>query len=320
MKTVILTSDAGFDHRVPPPHIETPARLRGVLDAMADTPALSDMQRIQARPATREEVGRMHTPAHLDAVFNGEPGSHEAFHGFDFDTYMCRGSLNAALRGAGAAVQAVDMIMAGEAEAAFCATRPPGHHAERNRPMGFCLFNNIGVAAMHALDHYGLSRVAIIDIDVHHGNGSQDLAEGEPRVMFASIHESPLYPGTGMEDETGLNGNVVNVTVAAGCGGDAWLARLENDLLPKVEAFAPEFVFVSAGFDGHRADPLGGLLLDEGDYIRAAERLCDLARKSASSRLVCCLEGGYDIGALGRSAAAFTETLSRGQGSHSTAL
>ena len=309
MKTLILTSDAGFDHRVPPPHVENPVRLRAVLDAVADTPSLLGIDRIQARPATRAEVARMHTPTHVDAVFEGEPADHEAFHGFDFDTFMCRGSLNASLRGAGAAVQAVDMIMAGDGEAAFCATRPPGHHAERNRPMGFCLFNNVGVAAMHALEQYELSRVAIIDIDVHHGNGSQDLAEYEPRLMFASIHESPLYPGTGMEDETGLNGNVVNVPVAAGCSGEEWRNRLDVDLFPKVEAFAPEFIFVSAGFDGHAADPLGGMLLDESDYIWAASRLCDLARKTASSRLVCCLEGGYDIGALGRSAAAFTETL-----------
>ncbi|QNL19195.1 histone deacetylase family protein [Hyphobacterium sp. CCMP332] len=312
MKILILTSDAGFDHRVPPPHFENPVRLRAVLDAMADTPSLAGLDRIQARAASREEVGRMHTARHVDAVFNGEPADHEAFHGFDFDTFMCRGSLNAALRGAGAAVQAVDMIMAGNGEAAFCATRPPGHHAERDRPMGFCLFNNVGVAAMHALEHHGLSRVAIIDIDVHHGNGSQDLAESEPRVMFASIHESPLYPGTGMEDETGLNGNVVNVPVGAGCDGATWRARLDNDLFPRIAAFKPEFLLVSAGFDGHRADPLGGLLLDEGDYIWAASRLCDLARKTASSRLVCCLEGGYDNGALGRSAAAFTESLSIG--------
>ena len=312
MRTRIITADAGYAHRVPPPHAENPARLRAVMDAIADTPALAAVPVEQARKATREEVSRVHGPSHVRAVFEGEPADHEAFHGFDFDTFMSRGSLDAALRGAGAVLQGVDTVMTGEAEAVFCAVRPPGHHAERDRPMGFCLFNNIAIGALHALDHHGLTRVAVIDFDVHHGNGTQDVAEHEPRLIFASIHESPLYPGTGMESETGLNGNVVNVTVPGGTGSKVWRARFAEDLLPRVEAFRPEFILVSAGFDGHRADPLAGLALDEGDFIWMAGQLCDLARKTASSRLVCSLEGGYDLGALGRSAAAFTEMLSRG--------
>lgn len=311
MKTIILTADAGFNHRVPPPHAEHPARLRSVMDALADTLSLVNVERLQARRASCDEIARVHTGAHVDSVFNGEPADHEAFHGFDFDTFMSRGSLDAALYGAGAAVQAVDLIMANEAEAAFCATRPPGHHAERNRPMGFCLFNNVAIAAMHALDAHGLERVAIIDIDVHHGNGSQDMAEQEPRLVFGSIHESPLYPGTGMESDTGLNGNVINVMVDAGTTGHEWRDRVSGELLPAIAAFKPQFIFVSAGFDGHVADPLANIRLDESDYIWAASELCELARESASSRLVCCLEGGYDMGALGRSAAAFVESLSK---------
>lgn len=312
MKTVILTSDAGFEHRVPPPHAENPARLRAVLDAFCDTDSLRDVPVIQSRQASREEIARMHTAKHIEAVFAGEPDDHEAFHGFDFDTFMSRGSLEAALRGAGAAVQAADLIMAGEAEAAFCATRPPGHHAERAKPMGFCLFNNVAIGALHALNAYGLDRVAIIDIDVHHGNGSQDAAEHDPRLIFGSIHESPLYPGTGMESETGLNGNVVNVTVPAAADGALWRQRFSDDLLPEIASHHPEFIFVSAGFDAHAADPLANLQLDESDYMWAADQLTALAKETASSRLVCCLEGGYDLGALGRSAAAFVETLSQG--------
>jgi acetoin utilization deacetylase AcuC-like enzyme len=309
MRTVILSADAGFEHRLPPPHPENPARLRAVLDAFADTPALAGIDRIEARRATREEIERVHSAAHIDRVFEGEPADHEAFHGFDFDTFMSRGSLEAALRGAGAAVQGVDLVMSGEAESVFCATRPPGHHAERTQPMGFCLFNNIAVGALHALDAHGLSRVAIIDIDVHHGNGSQDVAEHEARLVFASIHESPLYPGTGHENETGLNGNVNNVTLPAGTGSAAWRERLEQDVIAPIEAMRPEFIFVSAGFDAHRADPLAGFELDEADFAFAAEKLANFSRRTASSRLVCCLEGGYELGALGRSAAAFVETL-----------
>jgi acetoin utilization deacetylase AcuC-like enzyme len=309
MKTVILSADAGFEHRLPPPHPENPARLRAVLDAFADTPSLQNVERIEARRATRDEIARVHIHAHVEAVFNGEPADHEAFHGFDFDTFMSRGSLEAALRGAGAAVQAVDLVMAGEAEAVFCATRPPGHHAERDRPMGFCLFNNVAIAAMHAVETHGLARVAIIDIDVHHGNGSQDMAEHEPRLVFGSIHQSPLYPGTGHENETGLNGNVVNVTVPAGTDGSGWRTRLDRDLIGALEAFRPEFILVSAGFDAHRLDPLASVALDERDFVYAAERLAAFSRRTASSRLVCCLEGGYELGALGRSAAAFVETL-----------
>ncbi|WP_421792358.1 histone deacetylase family protein [Hyphobacterium sp.] len=312
MKTVILTSDAGYEHRVPPPHAENPARLRAVRDAIAETRLLGQVPVIQARRAEWEELSRVHTSAHIDAIFDGEPEDHESFHGFDFDTFMSRGSLEAALRAAGCTAQAVDLIMAGDVEAVFCATRPPGHHAERAKPMGFCLFNNIAIGALHALDVHGFSKVAIIDIDVHHGNGSQDVAETEPRIVFGSIHESPLYPGSGRESETGLNGNVINVTVAAGTVGDVWRQKIENELLIPIAVQKPEFIFVSAGFDGHAADPLANLRLDESDYMWAAEQLCALARETASSRLVCCLEGGYDLGALGRSAAAFIETLSQG--------
>lgn len=307
MRTLIVTSDTGFDHRIPPAHAEQPQRLRAVLDALAEPP-LDRLERREARTASREDLLRVHTADHIDRVAACEPDD-DALSGLDWDTYMTKGSWKAALHAAGAGLTAVDAVLDGEAEAVFCAVRPPGHHAERERPMGFCLFNNIAVAAMYALDGRRLERVAIVDIDVHHGNGSQELAEREPRLFFASIHQAPLYPGTGRAEETGLNGNVVNVPVPAGTRGREWRTAIEREMLPALEAFDPQLILVSAGFDAHAADPLAGLMLDERDYDWAARKLATVRGKSKDRRLVCMLEGGYDLGALGRSAAVFTQAL-----------
>lgn len=307
MRTLIVTSEAGFDHRIPPAHAEQPQRLRAVMDALAEPP-LDRLPRVEARVASRAELARVHTEAHIDRVEAAEPRG-DSLTGLDWDTYMSKGSLEAALRAAGSGLTAVDAVLADEAEAVFCAVRPPGHHAERDRPMGFCLFNNVAVAAMYALDHHGLERVAIVDIDVHHGNGGQELAEREPRLLFASIHQAPLYPGTGRAEETGLNGNVVNVPVPDATASDAWRAAIERDIMPALEKFDPQLLFISAGFDAHAADPLSGLLLDERDYDWAARKFANFRGKSGRARLVCLLEGGYDLGALGRSAAVFTQAL-----------
>tara|TARA_R110002096_G_scaffold72077_4_gene171987 strand:+ start:90 stop:1022 length:933 start_codon:yes stop_codon:yes gene_type:complete len=307
MKTRIISSKSGFNHRIPPAHAEQPARLQSVLDALSAAP-LDRIERRDAPRADRAALERVHDRAHVDRVFASEPDD-DSLVGLDWDTFMTRGSLEAALCGAGAGLAGVDAVMAGEAEAIFCAIRPPGHHAERARPMGFCLFNNIAVAAMHALETHGLARVAILDIDVHHGNGSQELAELEPRVFFASIHQSPLYPGTGMAHETGLNGNVLNVPVPDRTDGATWRARIEQEIIPALRAFAPEMLLVSAGFDAHADDPLGGLLLGDADFGWAGGRLAELVQEIGHNRLVCMMEGGYDLPALGRSAAAFVQSL-----------
>lgn len=307
MKTGVISAKAGFEHRIPPAHAEQPARLHSVLDALSG-PAFAALPRIDAPRATREALERVHTPDHVDRVFASEPDD-DTLVGLDWDTFMTKGSLEAALRAAGAGMAGVDSVLSGELDAAFCAVRPPGHHAERARPMGFCLFNNVAVAAMHALETHGLSRVAIVDIDVHHGNGSQELAEREPRVFFASIHQSPLYPGTGRAGETGLDGNVVNVPVDEGMSGPNWRAAIEREISPVLREFAPDLILVSAGFDAHADDPLGGLRLQEADFAWAAAHLAAIAGEIGHKRLVCLMEGGYDLPALGRSAAAFVQSL-----------
>jgi len=307
MKTLIVTSQAGFGHRIPPAHAEQPARLESVLAAL-DAAPLDAIDRLDAPAATREQLARVHDAAHIDRIHASEPLD-EALVGLDWDTFMTKGSLEAGLRAAGSGIAGVDSVMSGDSEAVFCAVRPPGHHAERARAMGFCLFNNVAIAAMHALEAHNLERVAIVDVDVHHGNGSQELAEAEPRVFFASIHQSPLYPGTGMASETGINGNVLNIPVADGMSGTDWRNHVENELLPAVKNFAPDFVFVSAGFDAHEADPLAGLALSDDDFAWVAGRFADLVEELGHNRLVCLMEGGYDLAALGRSAAAFVQTL-----------
>lgn len=315
MRTLVIDNPASRMHRVPPGHPEHDGRYVAARDALQCLPALGWHE---AGPAGTASVERFHTADYVERIraacleAGGEAGTEAGDHewvALDLDTKVCRQSWDAALATAGAAIDAVDCIMSGQADAAFCLARPPGHHAEPDRAMGFCLLNSIAIAALHALDVHGLKRVAIVDIDVHHGNGSQCLAETDARVMFASLHQSPLYPGTGSADETGLNGNVVNVPLAAGTAGPAWREAFEHQLLPSLVAFQPEFIFVSAGFDAHARDPAGGLALLEADFAWAAGQLAALAAESASSRLVSVLEGGYDCPALGRSAAAFVQAL-----------
>ncbi len=303
MKTRVMTAHAGFEHRPPEGHPEHAGRLRAVLEGAAEAGAAI----VEAKaPASREALLRVHSAAHVERVFAASPDAGET--PLDADTWMSPGSLEAALMACGGAVEAVDSVLDGSAEAVFLACRPPGHHAERDRAMGFCLFNQIAVAAAHALEARKLGSVAAIDIDVHHGNGTQDYAWREPRFAFASIHQGWIYPGTGAAHESGPHGNIANAPMERGTAGARWRAALEP-LLAHLEAARPELLLVSAGFDAHRADPLAGLALEDDDFAWAAARLAGFAREHANGRLVCVLEGGYDCDALRGSSAGFLNAL-----------
>lgn len=303
MATALITHEDCLGHVTPPGHPEQVARLDAVLGALEGI----DLLRVSAPYVAEDDLLRVHPKAHLEAVRRAVPES--GWRSLDADTHVSPGSLGAALRAAGACVKAVDMVMTGEVANAFCAMRPPGHHAEREVAMGFCLFGSVSIAAKHALDHHGLARVAIVDFDVHHGNGTQDLVEEDARILFASTHQMPLYPGTGHADETGAHNNVLNVPLAEGTGSAAFRAAIEREVLPAVDRFAPELLLISAGFDAHKADPLAGLMLETEDFAWVTARLCDLAETHCRGRVVSTLEGGYDLEALGASAAAHVRVL-----------
>ena len=303
MPTALVTHPDCLSHLTPEGHPEQVARLEHVLAALNG----KDLIQEEAPLASDELLLRVHPAAHLAAMRDASPKTARAQ--LDADTWMSPGTLNAALRAAGGAARAADMVMAGTVGNAFVATRPPGHHAECATPMGFCLFGNVAAAAKHALDHHGLARVAIVDFDVHHGNGTQDLVQDDARILFCSTHQMPLYPGTGDPSETGAHGTVLNVALPDGAGGQAFRQVMEGQVLPDVDAFAPEMILISAGFDAHRADPLSGLNLVEADFAWATQAICDLAERHAGGRVVSCLEGGYDLAALASSAAAHVDVL-----------
>ena len=304
MTTALITHPDALAHVTPPGHPEQVARLEAIL---AELEGL-DLLRTSAPMGAEDDILRAHPKSHIDAIRQAAPD--QGWRSIDADTHMSVGTLQAAFRAAGGAVKAVDMVMSGEAQNAFVAMRPPGHHAERETAMGFCFFGNVSIAAKHALDHHGLSKVAIVDFDVHHGNGTQDLVEDDARILFCSTHQMPLYPGTGHAHETGV-GNVVNVPLSNGAGSKAFRAAMEAHVLPRVAAHRPELLLISAGFDAHKADPLAGMELVEGDFAWATERLCDLAEDHCAGHVVSCLEGGYDLEALGRSARAHVEVMIR---------
>ena len=299
--TIIITHDDAFDHVTPPGHPEQVARMDAVL---AGVKPLA-LEVVNPPLAAEDDILRCHPKAHIDAIRAAAPS--EGWRSLDADTHMSTGTLQAAFRGAGAAVRAVDLVMEHGGNA-FVAMRPPGHHAERETAMGFCFFGNVAIAAKHALDHHGLSRVAIVDFDVHHGNGTQDLVEEDARILFCSSHQSPLYPGTGAAHETGV-GNVLNVPLPDGTGSKGFRDAYERVVLPRVDEFKPELIIISAGFDAHRADPLAGMELVEDDFAWVTERLCDLADTHAKGRIVSSLEGGYDLEALGASVYAHVKVL-----------
>ncbi|MFA6229608.1 MAG: histone deacetylase family protein [Rhodanobacter sp.] len=301
----LYTHPACLQHDPGPGHAERPARLRAVLQAL-DHDRHAALDRIDAPRATREQLLRVHSVEHLERILAGEPP--EGTFSLDEDTLMSVGSVEAALRAAGATVAAVDAVMSGATAHAFCAVRPPGHHATRDQAMGFCLFNNIAVAAAHALAAHGLKRVAIADFDVHHGNGTQAIFEHDPRVLFVSSHQSPLYPESGAEDEHGV-GNIFNGTLSPGAGSHEFRELWDGLLLPRIHAFKPQLVLISAGFDAHRNDPLADIRLGQEDYSWVTERLVTLAHRHAHGRVVSTLEGGYDLAALAASASAHVGAL-----------
>ena len=302
MVTALISHDDCLKHVTPPGHPEQVARLDAVLGALEGM----DLQRVSAPLAADDDILRAHPKAHVDAVKNAVPAS--GWRSLDADTHMSVGSLAATYRAAGGVVCAVDMVLAGEVGNAFAAVRPPGHHAERETAMGFCFLGSVAIGAKHALEHHGLKRVAIVDFDVHHGNGTQNLVEDDARILFCSTHQSPLYPGTGAADETGV-GNVLNVPLPDGTGSKAFRDVMERVVLPRVDAFAPELIMISAGFDAHKADPLAGMMLETSDFAWITRRICDLADLHCNGRVVSALEGGYDLEALGASAAAHVGVL-----------
>ncbi|MBD8881573.1 MULTISPECIES: histone deacetylase family protein [Rhodanobacter] len=302
----LYTHAACLRHDNGPGHPETPARLTAVLRAL-DHDRYAALDRVEAPRASREQLLRVHTAAHVERMLAAVPEGETQR--LDEDTALSPGSAEAALRAAGATVAAVDAVLdGGHVRRAFCAVRPPGHHATHEQAMGFCLFNNVAVAAAHALAAHGLKRVAIADFDVHHGNGTQDIFWREPRVLFASSHQMPLYPGTGHPEERGA-GNIFNRPLSAGDGPYLFRELWDGDLLPRLHAFKPQLVLVSAGFDAHQRDPIGNLCLGSEDYAWITAKLVDVANRHGDGRLVSTLEGGYDLAALAASAAAHVEAL-----------
>jgi len=299
----IYTHPACLDHDTGPDHAERPARLTAVVDALRS--GLPALDWHEAPRATRGQLLRAHTAELLDTVLETHPPQRILL---DPDTVLSPTSAEAALRAAGAAVAAVDAVLSGKTRRAFCAVRPPGHHATCDVAMGFCLFNNIAIAALHALDKHGLERVAIVDFDVHHGNGTQAIFERDPRVLFASSHQWPLYPDTGARNETGV-GNIVNMPLPAEAEGVLFRRAWDDVLLPAVDDFRPQLLLVSAGFDAHWRDPLAQLRLQAGDYAWITDALVALANRHCGGRIVSSLEGGYDLAALAESSVAHVGAL-----------
>ena len=305
MTCILLTHPACLDHDTGSRHPERADRLRAVLAAL-DAPEFAGLERREAPLATVEEIGRAHPRVYVESVLDNIPAAGHVH--FDADTVASPGTREAALRAAGAVLAAVAAVMAGEADTAFCAVRPPGHHAEPTRAMGFCLFNNIAIGAAAARAEHGAARVAVVDFDVHHGNGTQAMFAADGDLFYASTHQSPLYPGTGAATERGV-GNIVNLALASGTASTAFRAAVNETLLPALDGFGPDLVMISAGFDGHRRDPLAGLALEDADYGWITSALRGVAAKHCAGRIVSVLEGGYDLEALASSAAAHVRAL-----------
>jgi acetoin utilization deacetylase AcuC-like enzyme len=305
MTTLLYSHRACLEHDPGRHHPESAARLRAVLRAL-DAPEFAELQRREAPEAALDDLLRVHSRRHVERTLAAVPRSGHV--GIDADTILSPASGAAALRAAGAVVAAVDALVAKEADNAFCAVRPPGHHAEPERAMGFCLFNNAAVGALRARAVHGLARVAVIDFDVHHGNGTQAAFEADGSLFYASTHQYPLYPGTGAASETGV-GNTVNVPLRPMSGSGPFRLAMTERILPALDAFRPNLVVVSAGFDAHRNDPLAQLLLDEQDYTWVTEELLEIAARHAEGRFIATLEGGYDLAALGASVAAHVRAL-----------
>ncbi len=304
MTIAFITHGDCLLHDMGASHPECPARLRAIEDQLTASGLINFLRHAEAPAVRREHLERVHEPRYVSGLERAAP--ERGLVHLDPDTAMNPHTLSAARRAAGAAVLATDMVVNGEAAAAFCSVRPPGHHAERARAMGFCLFNNVAVAAAHALEAHGLKRVAIADFDVHHGNGTEAIFRDDPRVLMVSTFQHPFYPYSGIE---GRSGRMVNIPLAAYSGGREFRTAVEQHWLPALDAFKPEMLFVSAGFDAHRDDDMAMLNLVESDYTWVTERIKAAAQRHAGGRIVSVLEGGYELHALGRSVAAHVKAL-----------
>ena len=307
MTTAFISHPSCLLHDMGPYHPECPERLSAISDRLIAAGLDAYMFHYTAPAATREQIARVHGVQYIDEIDAVSPD--EGLHFIDPDTAMNPHTLQAARHAAGAAVFAVDLVMRGECQTAFCSVRPPGHHAERNRAMGFCVYNSVAIGAAHAIAAHGLARVAIVDFDVHHGNGTEDIFSNDPRVLMVSTFQHPLYPYCGTQDPAS---NMVNVPLSAGSGGDEFRAAVRDHWLPALEAHRPQLIFISAGFDAHREDPLAGLKFTESDYAWVTRELVAVADRYANGRIVSMLEGGYSLSALGRSAAEHVRELLAG--------
>ncbi|MEK0083776.1 histone deacetylase family protein [Benzoatithermus flavus] len=306
MTVLFYTHPVAQQHDPGPGHPEAPIRLKMILRCLEEA-TVPGLERREAPLATLEQIQRVHPELHTSRILAAVP--HEGYVRIDSDTVLNPHSGEAALRASGAACAAVDAVMAGEAKRAFCAMRPPGHHAEPMTAMGFCLFNHVAVAAMQARAVHKLSRIAIFDWDVHHGNGTQDTFFDDPDTLYVSTHQSPLYPGTGHVGERGIKGNILNRPLPPGTGSQAWRKVVERDVLPAIDRWRPELILISAGFDAHAEDPLASFALFEEDFAWATRELVKLAEAHAQGRIVSVLEGGYDPAALARSVVAHLKAL-----------
>ena len=309
MSTLLLSHPACLNHLTPAGHPERPDRLRAIEQVLEDE-KFQSLARVEAPRGPVEIITLCHPMEYVEAIRDASPA--EGLVRLDADTSMSPGSYEAALRAVGGAKLAVDEVVAGKAQNAFVATRPPGHHTETARPMGFCLFNNAAIAARYAQKTHGLERAAIVDFDVHHGNGSQDIFWSDKSVMYCSTHEMPLYPGTGAIGERGEFNTIVNAPLSAGDGGEAFREAFETVILPRLREFKPDILIISAGFDAHTRDPLANLNLVEADYSWVTKKLMEIADESAQGRVVSLLEGGYDLQGLSRSVAAHVTALMHG--------
>jgi len=306
MTTALFTHDSSLKHQTPPGHPEQIARIEHI-NAALNAPQFAALDRRDAPDCEDADILLCHPPSHLTAIAQAEPTSGTV--ALDGDTHMSSGSTMAARHAVGGCVAAVDAVIAGEAGNAFVACRPPGHHAEQSTPMGFCLFGNAAIAAKHALDRHGLSRVAVVDFDVHHGNGTQALLWDEPRTLFITSHQNPLWPGTGMPGETGAANNVQNWPLPPHSDGRLMRATYQAEVFPALRAFKPELLILSAGFDAHTDDPLAQLNWNTEDFAWITRELCTIADEFCAGRVVSTLEGGYDLNALAASVAAHVQVL-----------
>ena len=302
-KTALVTHEECLQHVTPPGHPEQVARLEYILEALKDI----NLLRVSAPMAADDDILRIHPREHINYLQDSVPEN--GFKSLDGDTHISSGSLTAAYRAAGGVLRAVDLVLSGEAKNAFVAVRPPGHHAETQKAMGFCLFGNIALGVKHALDFHGLKKVAVIDFDVHHGNGTQEILWDESRCLTFTSQQIPLWPGTGTEEEQGHYNNIVNIPLPPGSTGELMRRKYEALVFPVLRKFKPDLILISAGFDAHEADPLAELNWSTADFSWLTERLCKIAEECCEARLVSTLEGGYDLNALADSVKAHVTKL-----------